>query len=65
MEQVRKCIACGEEIKECMGFVLARDIVNKRNPIREICGKCGLEILDMDEKKLNGKVAEWLKALPC
>ena len=66
---MRKCIACGEEIKECMGFVLARDIVNERNPIREICGKCGLKILDMNEEQLikyiNGKVAERLMVLPC
>jgi len=49
---MRKCIACGEGIKECMGFVLARDIVNRRIPIREICGKCGLIILEMDELQL-------------
>lgn len=56
----RSCIFCDEEIKECMGFVLARDIVEKKDFIREICGKCALLILDLDE----GKVAEWLKALP-
>ena len=62
---MRKCIACGEEIKECMGFVLARDIVDRRNPVREICGKCGLLVLDMNEEELNGRVAEWLKAHVC
>lgn len=59
MEFIRKCIACGEEIKECMGFVLARDIVNKRTPLREICGKCGLKILDMNEEQLE----RWLSGL--
>jgi hypothetical protein len=58
---MRKCIACGEEIKECMGFVLARDVVNRKGFIREICGKCGLKILDMDE----GRMAEWLMAHVC
>ena len=52
-----------------MGFVLARDIVSKRIPIREICGKCGLMFLEMDETQLiehiNGKVAERLKAPAC
>lgn len=58
-------MVCGIEIKACMGFVLARDIVDKRIPVREICGKCGLMILEMDEIQLNGKVAEWLKAHAC
>jgi len=34
----RKCSECGRDIKECMGFVLARDI-NKANP-REFCEHC-------------------------
>lgn len=36
----RKCIRCGEEIKQCMGSVLARDIASGRVPAREHCGKC-------------------------
>ena len=56
---MRKCIVCSEEIKECMGFVLVGDIINKRNTVREICGKCGLMVLDMDEKQLNKKMGEW------
>jgi hypothetical protein len=43
---IRNCILCGSEIRECMGFVLARDIeayYEGRNPnkiIREHCGYC-------------------------
>lgn len=39
----RKCLNCGKEIKECMGFVLARDIVDfdiSKPLIRELCEKC-------------------------
>ncbi|MDB5194295.1 MAG: hypothetical protein JWN50_309 [Parcubacteria group bacterium] len=43
----RKCIGCGAGIEECMGFVLARDVLAfmQGKPVaafREICGKCGL-----------------------
>ena len=66
---VRQCIICDIKIESCMGFVLARDIVNKRIPVREICGRCGLKLLDMNETQLieyiNGKVAERLKAAGC
>jgi hypothetical protein len=31
---------CGAEITACMGFSLARDIVNDRRPVRELCGRC-------------------------
>jgi len=50
---MRKCIICGSEITGCMGFVLARDIVYEIDNIREICGKCGLIILDMNEEQLT------------
>ena len=40
----RHCIFCDKEIEECMGFVLARDIVDKRIPMREYCGECIPEI---------------------
>jgi len=39
----RKCLNCGKEIKECMGFVLARDIINfdlNKPLIRELCERC-------------------------
>jgi len=44
---------CKNKITECMGFVLARDIINNRIPIREICGRCALPILEMDKEQLN------------
>ena len=44
----RTCIRCGAEIDKCMGFVLARDIVNRRKAPREFCGKCAL-ITEPDE----------------
>jgi len=54
---MRKCIFCNKKIKECMGFVLARDIIdNNRTSIREICGICGLSILEMDEEQLKIKL---------
>jgi hypothetical protein len=49
---VRQCIVCSIEIKACMGFVLARDIINIPDSIREICGKCGLMFLEMNETQL-------------
>ncbi len=65
----RQCIICGIKIGMCMGFALARDLVNRRVPVREICGKCGLVFLEMNEtqliKHINGKVAERLKAPAC
>lgn len=66
---MRQCVICGTKIEACMGFVLARDIVDRRIPIREICGKCGLMFLEMNESQLvkyiNGKVAERFKAHVC
>jgi hypothetical protein len=42
----RACIICEAEIFECMGHVLARDVVACLNGnyrrCREICGMCGL-----------------------
>jgi len=52
----RKCIFCGKEIIDSMGFVLFRDIISGRMPIREICEICGLEIIDMKEEKLVEKL---------
>lgn len=57
---MRKCINCGEEIKECMGFVLVRDIINKRIPVREICSKCSLILLGMNEEELRKKLDEYV-----
>jgi len=49
---MRACIFCMCKITACMGFVIARDFVNKRNPIREVCGKCVLikSLSELDEK---------------
>ena len=38
----RRCFKCGKKIEECMGFVLARDFLNKVENPRELCGKCAL-----------------------
>ncbi len=38
----RECLFCGQKVTACMGFALARDFVNKRVPVREICGECVL-----------------------
>ena len=46
---MRQCIKCETKIEACMGFVLAMDIINKRIPVREICGKCGLKFLLLNE----------------
>lgn len=49
----RKCIYCNNKIETSMGFVLARDILNKKIIPRELCGKCGLTILEMNEEQLK------------
>ena len=49
----RKCVKCGVQIEECMGFVLARDIVNRRKIPREICGKC---VLITEPEELGGLI---------
>ena len=36
----RKCHLCDRPITACFGFVLARDIVSGRVPIREQCSVC-------------------------
>ena len=44
--RTRNCIKCGAEIEECMGSVLARDVIRFEDgeipatSIREHCGKC-------------------------
>ena len=42
-ESKRNCYLCGEEIRECMGYVLASDFLDfmqgKRNNVRELCEK--------------------------
>lgn len=46
---IRRCIITGEEIKECMGYSLARDwldvIDGKRDNVREISGR-GMLIIE-------------------
>jgi hypothetical protein len=46
------CFKCGKIIKECMGFVLARDFLNDSKNPRELCGKCILLIID-DSSVIN------------
>jgi hypothetical protein len=41
----RTCCLCGVSIKECMGFVLARDFINNEKIPREICALCGFKAL--------------------
>lgn len=40
----RPCCLCGEEVKECMGSVLARDFIGflagTQTVVRELCPKC-------------------------
>jgi hypothetical protein len=70
----RNCIKCGTNIDKCMGFVLARDIVNRRKIPRELCGKCVLtttlnelggliEMTDKEKPEITGFDAaeEWEK----
>ena len=42
IDMQRQCVRCGAEITACMGFVLARDVVDERRQPRELCGRCGL-----------------------
>ena len=48
LTESRKCMICNNQIKECMGFVLARDI-GKKNP-RELCEMCAWLINPKDIK---------------
>jgi hypothetical protein len=47
---VRTCYGCGSEIRECMGFVAARDFLKSQIPhrlsVRELCGICGVKALE-------------------
>ena len=38
MVEVRHCCVCFTGIRECMGFVLARDLSERH--VRELCGAC-------------------------
>ena len=43
----RRCVRCGVEIKDCFGFVLARDFLAVIEGLRvdiprELCGRCVL-----------------------
>lgn len=45
----RQCMKCGKEIKECMGFVLARDMLNfdpNKPLLRELCEQCSWLLSD-------------------
>lgn len=48
-EGVRHCMFCNADIRECMGFTLARDVLAclegsiVRRQVREICGRCMLQ----------------------
>jgi len=44
----RECLKCETEIDKCMGFVIARDILNEVELPRELCAKCAL-ITELDE----------------
>lgn len=35
---------CSVGIHGCFGFVLARDFVSNKHPVRETCGKCALKL---------------------
>jgi len=63
MSMERYCIITGEEIKECMGYALARDfnayLDGKRTDIREISGR-GILIIEMCAVKLGIEPFEYL-----
>ncbi len=48
---MRECMICRDPITECFGFVLARDFLAavrgelESKPPRELCGGCGLMLM--------------------
>jgi hypothetical protein len=44
----RRCLVCNAELKACFGYVIARDFIdyieNKREDIREVCGRDVLKL---------------------
>jgi len=51
---IRNCFYCGAGIRECMGFVLARDVLQKQEGgiARELCAKCGFVAIEFPERFL-------------
>lgn len=49
----RRCCQCNTRIRECMGFVNAGDFLLRADGykvrVRELCGRCGLKLLMLDE----------------
>lgn len=39
---MRHCIRCNTQLTACMGFCLARDVIEGRGLVRELCGRCAL-----------------------
>lgn len=65
----RLCIVCGEQIAECMGFVLARDFIDNTPQPREVCGKCALaydsdptKVIDVTETDICERCGKWAGA---
>ncbi len=61
---MRACSGCSCEITHCFGFVKAGDILEhlagKRAgaDIREICGRCAIPALEMNEPELQVFLAQ-------
>jgi len=50
---MRNCFVCGDPIYECMGFILARDLLKIMSGLkirpREFCGNCDIKAALGDE----------------
>ena len=66
--EVRHCIDCGEEIRECFGFVLARDVpamLHEGIPARERCAYCNeVAVQSRDSAGEAGESASSMKSDP-
>lgn len=63
-ERLRICSGCGEEVRECMGFVNFEDFMEAlkglRHPadVRETCGYCKEKRLKAEAPKRHGYLEE-------
>lgn len=57
---VRNCLVCRAEIRECMGSVIAGDMLEYEDgfrpihEVRELCGKCVMRLIAKEESREFG-----------
>lgn len=68
---MRRCLRCGAEISQCMGSVLARDVLLAQDgaipwmAVREHCGRCTTALVILsDVCGMPDVVIAYLKSIP-